>query len=203
MATKQLMRKGKVKEVYDIGDNKLEFLFTDNISVFDKVIPTEIEHKGAVLCRISTFWFKKCETIGVNTHFIEKNSENTMTVKKFKIITDFSSLTEKPTNYLIPLEVIARYYAAGSLHERMKKHGMTYGEKLPEPIIEFTTKFETFDRLLTEEEALKIARVTREDIKGIKEIVLKIDEHMQREVGKRGLIHVAGKKNLRLMNRET
>ncbi|HDH81859.1 MAG TPA: phosphoribosylaminoimidazolesuccinocarboxamide synthase, partial [Thermoplasmatales archaeon] len=46
MEGKELMRKGKVKEVYDLGNGMLEFLFTDNISVFDKIIPTSIRHKG-------------------------------------------------------------------------------------------------------------------------------------------------------------
>ena len=83
MSTKKtLMRKGKVKEVYDCHDGTLEFVFTDNISVFDKVVPTRIDYKGEVLCRISTFWFEQCKALGVNTHFIEA-SGNKMHVKKF------------------------------------------------------------------------------------------------------------------------
>ncbi|KAA0003058.1 MAG: phosphoribosylaminoimidazolesuccinocarboxamide synthase [Thermoplasmata archaeon] len=191
---KRLIRKGKVKEVYDIGDDKLEFLFTNNISVFDKIIPTEIEDKGAVLCGISTFWFKKCEEMGIKTHFIERNSSNKMIVKKFRIIKDYSSLNKNTTNYLIPIEVIARYYVAGSLYERMKDKGVKYGEELPEPVIEFTTKFESYDRLLSEEETRKISGLEMEEMEEIKEIVLKIDDYMQKEVNKRGLIHVDGKK---------
>lgn len=196
MEEKKLMRKGKVKEVYDIGDDILEFLFTDNISVFDKIIPTAIECKGAVLCSISTFWFKKCEEMGIKTHFIKRNSWNTMTVKKFRIIKDYASLTPSTTNYLIPLEVIARYYVAGSFYERVKEEGIKYGTKLPKPVIEFTTKFEFFDRLLSEEEAMRIAGLKKEEVEKIKEIVLKIDEYMHTEVSKRGLLHVDGKKEL-------
>ncbi|OYT62667.1 phosphoribosylaminoimidazolesuccinocarboxamide synthase [Thermoplasmatales archaeon ex4484_30] len=187
---KKLIRKGKVKEVYDIGD-RLEFLFTNNISVFDKIIPTKIESKGAVLCGISAFWFKKCEEMGIKTHFIEKKSSNEMIVKKFRIM---DSVSKKTKNYLIPLEVIARYYVAGSFYERVKNKGIKYGEKLEEPIIEFTTKFESYDRLLDEKEAMKIGGLDYDDINEIKEVVLKIDEHMQHEVKKRGLIHVDGKK---------
>ena len=187
---KKLIRKGKVKEVYDIGD-RLEFLFTNNISVFDKIIPTKIESKGAVLCGISAFWFKKCEEMGIKTHFIEKKSSNEMIVKKFRIM---DSVSKKTKNYLIPLEVIARYYVAGSFYERVKNKGIKYGERLEEPIIEFTTKFESYDRLLDEKEAMKIGGLDYDDINEIKEVVLKIDEHMQHEVKKRGLIHVDGKK---------
>ena len=42
----KLLQKGKVKEVYEVSFNELEFLFTNNISVFDKVIPTEVSYKG-------------------------------------------------------------------------------------------------------------------------------------------------------------
>lgn len=47
---RKLLMKGKVKEAYDLG-SELEFQFTDNISVFDKVIPTKIPYKGETLCR--------------------------------------------------------------------------------------------------------------------------------------------------------
>ena len=101
-----LIRKGKVKEVYDIGNNKLKFVFTDNISVFDKIIPTKIKYKGKVLCGITCFWFKRCNEIGVKNHFMDRISDNEIIVKKFDIV-ERGDLNKK--NYLIPLEVIARY----------------------------------------------------------------------------------------------
>jgi len=191
--TKTLMRKGKVKEAYDLHDGTLEFVFTDNVSVFDKVIPTTIDHKGEVLCRISAFWFRRCEELGVNTHFISAEG-NRMRVKKFDIITDYDKLDARSSGCMIPLEVIARYYVAGSLYERFKDEGMDYGDELPEPIVEFTTKFEEYDRKLTEEEAMDIASLTREELEHIKQTVLDIDRHMNDTVKKRGLIHVDGKK---------
>ncbi|MBS3773362.1 MAG: phosphoribosylaminoimidazolesuccinocarboxamide synthase [Candidatus Thermoplasmatota archaeon] len=191
--TKTLMRKGKVKEAYDLHDGTLEFVFTDNVSVFDKVIPTTIDHKGEVLCRISAFWFQRCEDLGVNTHFISAEG-NRMRVNKFDIITDYDRLDEKSTGCMIPLEVIARYYVAGSLYERFKDQGMDYGDELPEPIVEFTTKFEEYDRKLTEEEAMDIASLSRDELEHVKETVLAIDRHMNETVQKRGLIHVDGKK---------
>ena len=54
----KLFKVGKVKEVYELAaNNELEFMFTDNISVFDKVIPTSIPKKGESLCKTSTYWF--------------------------------------------------------------------------------------------------------------------------------------------------
>lgn len=193
MERKELMRKGKVKEVYDLGDGTLEFLFTDNISVFDKIIPTKIKHKGEVLCRISAFWFRKSEEMGIKTHFIDAH-KNIMHVKKFDIIKYYSKIGRDTKNYVIPLEVIARYYVAGSLYEKVKAEGVKYGEKLQPPIIEFTTKFEEYDRKLSEEEAMRIAGLSKEEADKIKEAVLKVDSYMNAEVEKRGLIHVDGKK---------
>ncbi len=190
---KELMRKGKVKEVYDLGNDGLEFLFTDNISVFDKIIPTSIKHKGEVLCRISAFWFKKSEETGIKTHFVDAH-RNIMHVRKFNIITDYSKIDERTSNYVIPLEVIARYYVAGSFYERVKGDDMEYGAKLQDPIVEFTTKFEEYDRLLTEKEGMTIAGLNKDELENIKEAVLGIDGYMNSEVGKRGLIHVDGKK---------
>ncbi|MCD6512424.1 MAG: phosphoribosylaminoimidazolesuccinocarboxamide synthase [Thermoplasmata archaeon] len=185
-----LIRKGKVKEVHDIGGGKLKFVFTDNISVFDKIIPTKIEKKGCVLCGISSYWFEKCEKNGIMSHFIERDGKNTMVVRKFDIV---DRGERNRGNYLIPLEVIARYYVAGSFYER-NKDKYEYGEKLDEPVIEFTTKFEKFDRLIDEKEAMEIGGISREDIEEIKEIVLRIDEMIAKNVEKNGLIHVDGKK---------
>jgi len=203
----QLIRTGKVKEVYEIDGNTLEFVFSDNISVFDKVIPSSIPHKGETLCRTAEFWFKLLEKNGFRTHFIERTGKNRMKVKRFRIIEDYSEITESTSNYLIPLEIICRHYAAGSLMDRIeagkikaedlgfdKDHKVKYGEKLPSPYLEATTKLEAHDRELDETEAKDIAGLTDEDYRNILDTVLGIDEVMQREVSKRDLIHTDGKK---------
>ena len=52
----ELIRKGKVKDVYDNGSS-LIFKFSDRISVFDKIIPVEVPGKGESVCRTSSYWF--------------------------------------------------------------------------------------------------------------------------------------------------
>jgi len=183
-----LIRKGKVKEVYDIGDGKLRFLFTDNISVFDKIIPTKIEKKGCVLCGVAAHWFEMCGKHGIEHHFVERESKNSVIVRKFSIV---ERGKQDMKNYLIPLEVIARYYVAGSFYER-NKDKYEYGQRLEQPVIEFTTKFEKYDRLLDEKEAMEIGGITKEEMEEIKEAVLKIDEIIAGNI--KGLIHVDGKK---------
>jgi phosphoribosylaminoimidazole-succinocarboxamide synthase len=202
----KLLRKGKVKEVYDLGENLL-FIFTDQISVFDKIIPSMIPDKGASLARTSSFWFSIAYKMGLKNHFISLENGNRMIVRKFNIIEGKVPKGEK--NYLVPLEFVMRYYVAGSLNDRIEKGKLDYrnigfrnkpeyGEKLPEPLFEMTTKFEKTDRLLDEREAIEIAGLLHEDIQDIKEIILKMDERINSEVLKRGLIHADGKKEFAL-----
>ena len=69
---------------------------------------------------------------------------------------------------------------------------------MPTPYLEVSTKFEAFDRLLDREEALQISNLREEEFDEILRIVVEIDELIQKEVSKRGLIHVDGKKEFAL-----
>jgi phosphoribosylaminoimidazole-succinocarboxamide synthase len=199
------LRMGSVKEVYDLG-RELEFRFTDRISVFDKVIPSLIPHKGETLCREGVHWFSRAKKMGIRTHFEKFLPPNGMLVNKVDVIQP-ENIKPGAGNYLIPLEVICRWYAAGSIYDRLlagkvkpealgfsKGYKVEYGEPLPEPYIEVSTKLERVDRLLDRAEALKISGLSPEEYDAIRETVLRIDEDIKREVEPRGLIHVDGKK---------
>lgn len=201
------IRTGKVKEVYAVDEDTLEFVFSDNISVFDKIIPSKIPHKGETLCRTAMHWFDLLEEEGIPTHFKEYLPPNRMRVQRFRIIEDYDLLTPGTKDYLIPLEVICRHYAAGSLLDRVasgeispeslgfpKGHSPKYAEKLPKPFLETTTKLEETDRNLDEIEAKDISGLTDCDYDEIMDTVLKIDGIIEREAAKRGLIHCDGKK---------
>ena len=203
----RFLRRGKVKEVYEVSKTELEFVFTDQISVFDKVIPTLVPHKGETLCRTSAHWFKLVEGLGVRTHFLRVLDGNRMRVRRVQVIPDYDTITSKTKNFLIPLEVIARYYVAGSLHDRIKAgkirpadagfptgHAPRYGEPLPKPFVEVTTKLEKVDRELTTTEALAISKLSPAEYDDLVKAVLMIDDRLNTEVRKRGLIHVDGKK---------
>ncbi len=202
---KKLIRKGKVKEVYQVDENKLRFFFTNNISVFDKVIPNDIPRKGETLCKTSSYWFEKSEELGVNTHFINMLEDQVMEVEKVDVIEDYEKIDEDTTNYLIPLEFIARYYVAGSLHDRIKEGKIDYeelgfdekpeyGQKLPEPYFEVTTKLEDIDRNISKEEALEISGLTENEYQEIKDAVFDIDELIKDNIEENDLLHVDGKK---------
>jgi phosphoribosylaminoimidazole-succinocarboxamide synthase len=204
---RKLLIKGKVKEAYDLGD-KLEFLFTDNISVFDKVIPSLIPFKGETLSREGVYWFERAARMGIKTHFLEYQAPAGMLCKKVDILQP-QQITAKSKNYLIPLEWICRWYVAGSLYDRVKEgkvqakdlgfasgHTVRSGEPLPEPFIEVSTKLEKTDRLLKKEEALQISGLSSQEYEDAREVVLKIDADIGKSVASRGLIHVDGKKEL-------
>jgi phosphoribosylaminoimidazole-succinocarboxamide synthase len=204
---RKLLMKGKVKEAYDLGD-RLEFLFTDNISVFDKVIPTQIPFKGETLSREGVYWFDRAARMGIKTHFLEHLPPAGMLCRKVDILQP-ESITPQSKNYLIPLEWICRWYVAGSLYDRVKEgklsasdlgypsgHKVKLGEPLPEPFLEVSTKLEKTDRLLKKDEALQISGLSPQEYDQAREIVLRIDEDIGRSVSSRGLIHADGKKEL-------
>ncbi len=203
----KLVRKGKVKEVYEVSDAELEFLFTDQISVFDKVIPSLVPRKGETLCRTSAHWFTIAEDLGVKTHFLRVLDGTRMRVRRVEVIADYTKLNPRTRNYLLPIEVIARYYVAGSLHDRIregrilpgtlgfpKAHTPKYGDPLPQPFLETTTKLEKVDRELTADQAIRISGLTRDEYDALLETVLRLDERLNDQVRRRGLIHVDGKK---------
>jgi phosphoribosylaminoimidazole-succinocarboxamide synthase len=201
------LRRGKVKEVYEVSPTELEFRFTNDISVFDKHIPSEIPHKGETLNGTAAHWFGLCGRLGIPHHFLQQSSPTAMRVKRVRVIPQPRTLGPHPKDYLVPLEVIMRYYLAGSMWDRVKSGAvkpealgfpagrtLEYGVPLPTPHFEVTTKLEPVDRLLTRTEALELSALEPRELDAIQETVLRIDEAMQKEIGPRGLLHVDGKK---------
>jgi phosphoribosylaminoimidazole-succinocarboxamide synthase len=206
-ATPKYLRRGKVKEVYEVSPTELEFRFTNDISVFDKHIPSEIPHKGETLAGTAAHWFDVCGRLKVPHHFLGLSGPTAMRVRRVQVVPEPKTLGPHPKGYLVPLELIVRYYLAGSMWDRVKAGKVSaeelgfpagktleYGVRLPEPHFEVTTKLEPVDRLLTIPEALTLSALDRKELDGIRETILKIDEAMQQEIGPRGLIHVDGKK---------
>lgn len=204
----KLLREGKVKDVYEVSEDELLFGFSNRISVFDKIIPSDVPRKGESLCRTAAFWFQQVEDAGIcQTHFLGLESPEEMRVRRVQVIPDYDQLDEETTSYLIPLEVVCRHFAAGSLMDRIEKgkvdpvdlgfpegHEITAGERLPEPFVEFTTKLEPVDRKLTEDQALEISGLTEDELAELEEAVLAIDQLIEDQVEPRGLIHADGKK---------
>ena len=205
--TPKFLRRGKVKEVYGVSPTELEFRFTNDISVFDKHIPSEIPYKGETLAATATHWFELCARLGIPHHFLGRSGPTSMRVRRVEVVPQPRTLGPHPKNYLVPLEVIVRYFVAGSLLDRVKAgkvsaeslgfpagKAIAYGDALPQPMFEVTTKLEPVDRLLTEAEALELSALDRRQFDQLKEMSLKIDAAMHKEIEPRGMIHVDGKK---------
>ena len=207
----RFLKSGKVKDVYEVSDSELEFVFSDRISVFDKVIPSDVPFKGETLARTSAFWFEICRNLGIRTHYLRLMAPNRMRVKKVRVISDPEQLKLQNGNYLIPLECIVRYYIYGSLWDRFiasdisssmlkfpENYKPTLGEKLPSPFFEATTKLEKVDRNLTLSEAVKISNLRLDELDHVKDMAMAIDQEMDSRIAPRGLVHVDGKKEFAL-----
>ncbi|AAT43938.1 phosphoribosylaminoimidazolesuccinocarboxamide synthase [Picrophilus oshimae] len=201
----EFVSSGKVKDIYNDNGN-LVFKFSNRISVFDKIIPSEIPYKGEVLCRTAYYWYRLCEDLNIKTDLIGLKSNNEMVVKRYDVVNKGFNFK---INYMIPIEFITRYYVAGSLYDRIKskkidyhdlgfKNEPEYGEKLPDPFFEMTTKREKTDRVLNTDEAMSISGMEKHEIYEMMELIFKIDRRINESVESRGLIHVDGKKEFAL-----
>ncbi|MGA2583003.1 MAG: phosphoribosylaminoimidazolesuccinocarboxamide synthase [Tepidisphaeraceae bacterium] len=144
------LRRGKVRDVYDLGDQLL-IVATDRISAFDCVMPNGIPDKGKILTAISLFWFEKFKDQFPN-HLIESDAAKfPAALAKFSgQIAGRSMLVRKAR--VIPIECVARGYLAGSGWSEYRQSGSVCGialpmglrqcEKLPEPIFTPATKEE-------------------------------------------------------------
>lgn len=213
----QLHKSGKVKDVYEVSPDQLEFVFSDRISVFDKIIPSNIPHKGETLARTSAYWFEVIEEeLGIPTHYLELISPNRMRVKRVAVISDYTKLSYETKNYLIPLECVARYFVYGSLWDRVQQNAISeedlgfpegyeveLAEPLPKPFFEVTTKLEKVDRHLTVHEALAISGISMQEYEQVRDTALEIDMVINSRVRRRGLIHVDGKKEFAFDEKRT
>ena len=148
---------GKVRDTYDLGDQLL-IVATDRISAFDVVLPCGIPDKGAVLNKLSAFWFEQTHKL-IPNHMVEtledvKHLDELVSLKKrFKYpdyLTGRSMLVKKMAR--INVECVVRGYLAGSAWEDYRKTGFACGyqlpkglqesQELPEPIFTPTTKAE-------------------------------------------------------------
>ena len=144
-----LARRGKVRDVYDLGDRFL-FVATDRISAFDVVLSPGIPDKGKVLTQISTYWFRKFDD--VENHLLETDFERFPDdIRKHEELRGRSVLVKKCD--VVPVECVARGYLVGSGLKEYKESGkvcgielepgLTTASKLSTPIFTPVTKEET------------------------------------------------------------
>lgn len=157
---KQPLYEGKAKRIYatDIADELLVY-YKDDATAFNGLKKGTIESKGVLNNKITTFFFKLLGENGIPHHFIRTVSEREQLVKSLKIL---------------PVEVVVRNIAAGSLAKRI---GWEEGRKLPAPIIEMYYKNDDLGDPLINEYHIKIMELaTEEQVKKMEQYALNINE---------------------------
>src|SRR5437870_9186713 len=130
LANLRLERRGKVRDVYAVDEERLLIIATDRISAFDCVLPTPIERKGEVLTQLSRFWFEKLKHI-VEHHLISTNVEELPSdVRAYADELRGRSMLVKRTD-VFPVECVVRGYITGSGLKDYQRTGEVCGHKLP------------------------------------------------------------------------
>jgi len=174
-----LLGKGKVRDIYAVGDDKLLVITTDRLSAFDVILPDPIPDKGRVLTAVADFWFGKLAHVipnqltGIDPESVVEGEEEKAQVRDRAIVVK----RLKP----LPIEAVARGYLIGSGWKDYQATGKVCGidlpaglqqaQQLPEPIFTPATKadvgdhdenidYATTEKLVGAEMAAKVKEVT-------------------------------------------
>lgn len=131
----KLLRRGKVRDVYAVDDERLLIVATDRISAFDCILPTPIERKGAVLTALSEFWFEKLKDVVAN-HLLESNVEAMPPAvqRHAETLKGRAMLVRRAE--VFPVECVVRGYLVGSGWKDYLRTGAVCGHSLPEGLLE-------------------------------------------------------------------
>ena len=178
----QLVKRGKVRDMYDLGDHLL-MVATDRISAFDVVMSEPIPDKGAILTRISLFWFEMMKPLIANHVVTDNVNDYPKSCRPYASLLQGRSLLVRKARPL-PIECVARGYISGSGWSSYRESGEVCGiqlpaglkesDKLAEPIFTPATKEEvgTHDINIDFEEARK--RIGPELAERVRDLTLAI-----------------------------
>ncbi len=154
---------GKAKKVFLTTDKDVVLVsYKDDATAFNGLKKGQIAGKGIVNNKCSNQMFRYLESKGIPTHYVEEISDTETLVKKVQIV---------------PLEVIVRNIAAGSLSKRL---GIPEGTKMASTVLEFSYKNDELgDPMINDYHALAMNLCTEEEIATIKELALKINDIMR------------------------
>ena len=194
--TLKLKGRGKVRDIYDLGD-RLLIVATDRVSAFDVVMPNPIPDKGRVLTQLSTFWFNLTKEI-VPNHLISAEVEDyPEECRPYQEMLKDRSMFVVKTDVL-PIECVVRGYLSGSGWEEYRKtgevcsiglpKGLVESSKLQEPIFTPATKAEMglHDENITFEKVEKI--VGKDVAKRLKSLSLAVYKKARDFAEGRGII---------------
>ncbi len=170
----KMVYEGKAKRVYEVAQPDAYLVeYKDDATAFNGEKRGSIAGKGEINNRLSAIFFQMLEKRGVRTHFLGHVSAREMLVRRVRII---------------PLEVVTRNIAAGSLAKRL---GLEEGGKLSSPVVEFYLKDDALgDPLINRSHALALAIATREQMDELEQSALMVNEILRAFLLEKGLLLV-------------
>ncbi len=169
----KLLYEGKAKKVYEYEEDKVVIYYKDDATAFDGLKKAQIESKGILNNLISSALFEHLNSKGIDTHFIKRLDERRQLCYKTKII---------------PLEVIVRNIAAGSM---AKRYGVEEGRPLKEVVFELSYKNdELHDPLINDYHVVALEFATKQQLSTMYNMAEKINNILKENFLKVGIILV-------------
>jgi phosphoribosylaminoimidazole-succinocarboxamide synthase len=144
-----LLARGKVRDIYAVGDDKLLIITTDRLSAYDVILPTPIPHKGEILVALANFWFEKLQHV-VPNQLTGIDPETVVAVNEREQVRGRAIVVNKFK--VLPIEAVVRGYLEGSGWKEYQESqsvcgiklpaGLQRAAKLPQPIFTPATKAE-------------------------------------------------------------
>ncbi len=191
-----LVNRGKVRDIYGVGEDHLLIVTTDRLSAFDVVLPTAIPGKGAVLTAVSNFWFARTRDL-IPNHLSELGLEQVLPDAAERARVEGRAIVVHKLDPL-PVEAIVRGYLAGSGWKDYRRDGTVCGiplpaglreaDKLPEPLFTPSTKAElgAHDENISFEKMIDL--VGREIAERVRDVSLAIYTRARDHAEARGII---------------
>ncbi|MBK8568986.1 MAG: phosphoribosylaminoimidazolesuccinocarboxamide synthase [Nitrosomonadales bacterium] len=166
-----LLHRGKVRDIYEVDDDRLLIVQTDRLSAFDVILPNPVPGKGQVLTTLSNFWFSKLNHVLPN-HLTGIKPESLVKTDEERAQLAGRAFVVKRLRP-VPIEAIVRGYLAGSAWKEYQKTGMVCGiklpadlqeaQKLPQPLFTPSTKAPAgeHDENISFDQAVKLLGVPR------------------------------------------
>jgi phosphoribosylaminoimidazole-succinocarboxamide synthase len=161
----ELVRRGKVRDVYAVDEDHFLIVATDRISAFDCILPTAIPRKGEVLTSLSRFWFEKLGHI-VPNHLVTTDLEQMpKSIRQASDLKGRSMLVRKAD--VFPVECVVRGYLVGSGWKDYLRTGEVCGHKLPENMLESAELSEAIFTPSTKAEEGHDENITEEQVRSL------------------------------------
>jgi phosphoribosylaminoimidazole-succinocarboxamide synthase len=195
IASLPLVGRGKVRDIYALGDDKLLIVTTDRLSAYDVILPTPVPEKGRVLTELANFWFKRLESI-VPNHLTGIDPETVVSPEEREQVRGRSIVVKRFSP--LPIEAVVRGYLEGSGWQEYQQsrsvcgiklpEGLQRASKLPEPIFTPATKAEagTHDENISFEQMAKTVGEAR--AKEVRDTAIKLYKAAAEYALQRGII---------------